>query len=79
VTIVRKLLHRSRASASLSVPGRPKRKSVFTSMPGNGLLKAVQHGTAPLLGAGKKVRGCLAAVLFSQRHVECIAMDGTIR
>ncbi|MCZ2078470.1 MAG: DUF4432 family protein [Bryobacterales bacterium] len=51
----------------------------FNSVPGSGLVKAIEHGTAPLLGAGQTVRAQLAAAMFQTGEVESVGSDGVVR
>jgi hypothetical protein len=50
----------------------------FTSIPGVGLVKAVESGTAPVLKAGANVEVHLAAVFLEGGKVECISPDGRV-
>ncbi|MBN9658418.1 MAG: aldose 1-epimerase [Acidobacteria bacterium] len=50
----------------------------FTSMPGSGLVKAIECGTAPLLRAGANVNARLAAVLLGPEPVHGISIDGEV-
>jgi hypothetical protein len=51
----------------------------FTSMPGVGLAKAVESGTAPVLTAGSSIDARLAATFFEPGDVESISVDGIAR
>ncbi len=51
----------------------------FTSIPGTGLVKAIESGTAPVLKAGASIEAHLAAVFFEAGEVESIGMDGVAR
>ncbi|HTQ53156.1 MAG TPA: aldose 1-epimerase [Bryobacteraceae bacterium] len=51
----------------------------FTSLPGVGLSKAIENGTAPVLKAGGRVEASLAAVFLEDREVESISVDGGVR
>jgi len=50
----------------------------FTSMPGSGLAKAIECGTAPLLRAGAEVEARLATVLLGPEPVQGISTDGYV-
>jgi hypothetical protein len=50
----------------------------FTSIPGSGLTRAMESGTAPLLAAGASVEARLAAVFFEPGDVESIDLEGTV-
>lgn len=51
----------------------------FTSIPGVGLAKAVEAGTAPVLPAGASVEARLAAALFEAGEVESVSLEGVAR
>jgi hypothetical protein len=51
----------------------------FTSTPGSGLQRAIEAGTAPMLGPGERIEARFAAVLFRAGIVESIDTDGRIR
>jgi hypothetical protein len=51
----------------------------FTSIPGVGLAKAVERGTAPVLAAGSGVGARLAAVFFEGGEIESIGLDGVVQ
>lgn len=50
----------------------------FTTMPGDGLVKAIEAGTAPWLGPGESVTVDVAAVLY-EGSVHGVDLDGTLR
>jgi hypothetical protein len=50
-----------------------------TSIPGCGLIRAIEAGTAPLLAAGGNVEARLAAVFFEPGEVESIDLEGRVR
>lgn len=50
----------------------------FTSIPGVGLVKAIESGTAPVLKAGGKVEASLAAVFLEPGDVQSIGLDGKV-
>lgn len=51
----------------------------FTSIPGVGLAKAIEAGTAPILPAGASLEARLAAVFFEAGDVESIDLKGVAR
>ena len=51
----------------------------FTSIPGVGLLKAIEYGTAPVLRAGGSVESRIAAVFFDAGEPKSISTDGSVR
>lgn len=52
----------------------------FTSVPGMGLAKAIENGTAPILAAGSSLKVQLAAVFFEGGgEIETISTDGTAK
>lgn len=51
----------------------------FSSMPGSGLVKAIESGTAPVLNAGAKAGAQVTAVLLTSGHVASVSLDGTVR
>ncbi len=51
----------------------------FTSVPGVGLEKAIEHGSAPVLKAGASIEARFAAVLFDACEVDSIGVDGVTR
>jgi hypothetical protein len=48
----------------------------FNSIPGSGLVKAIEGGTAPVLGAGAKLDARLAAVFFDAGEPQSISVEG---
>ncbi len=51
----------------------------FTSIPGVGLVKAIESGTAPVLKAGASIDARLAATFFDAGDLESISADGVAR
>ena len=51
----------------------------FTSYPGSGLQRAIETGTAPVLGPGERVEARMAAVLFGAGRVKSITAGGRVR
>ncbi len=52
----------------------------FTSIPGSGLVKAIEKGTAPILAAGSRLEVQLAATFFeSSGEIQTISTDGTVK
>jgi hypothetical protein len=51
----------------------------FTSIPGTGLVSAIDAGTAPLLAAGEKVEANLAAIFYEENagELQSISTEGT--
>jgi hypothetical protein len=50
----------------------------FTSIPGAGLVKAIESGTAPVLKAGASMEARLAAVFVEGGEVQSISPDGRV-
>ncbi len=50
----------------------------FTSIPGSGLVRAIEQGTAPVLAPGARVEARLAAVFFEAGEVESISTEGEV-
>ena len=51
----------------------------FTSIPGSGLVNAIEKGTARLLNAGESIEADLAAVFFEGTgEIQSISRDGTV-
>jgi Domain of unknown function (DUF4432) len=50
----------------------------FNSIPGVGLVKAIESGTAPVLKAGQYVEARLATVFLESREVQSIGLDGEV-
>ncbi len=48
----------------------------FTSIPGVGLVKAIENGSAPVLKAGTSIESRMAAVFFDAGEVDSISLDG---
>jgi hypothetical protein len=52
----------------------------FTTIPGTGLAKAIENGTAPILAAGAKLEVQLGAVFFEGGgEIETISTDGIVK
>lgn len=51
----------------------------FTSIPGTGLVKAIESGTAPVLKAGASIKARLAATFFAAGELESIDLEGVAR
>jgi galactose mutarotase-like enzyme len=50
-----------------------------TSIPGSGLQRAIENGTAPVLAPGERVEVQLVAVLFGAGKVASIGVDGRVQ
>lgn len=51
----------------------------FTSIPGAGLERAMERGTAPILAAGANIQARLAAVFFAGGEIDSITLDGAVQ
>lgn len=51
----------------------------FNSIPGSGLVRAIESGTAPILAAGSKIQARLAAVFFEAGEPQSISVNGVVK